>query len=453
MLEGAPLLFIALLMLALPLCMQLLGRRRGTRQPIDIGVLFGWVVAIYGAVPLIGISLALAGIGTIQEQRLGEDLPDSARVREVGLLFLAFLGGFSALYAATRTPWTLETTPLLPRPSGSAVIVALVTYLGIQAGVALIRWMYGLGSGTGEQYLDSYAELYTLPLVVQQFLGVLTAADFAAAVLLIVTVIAWRPGAHRWVALGVVLLVIETFVAGGSRSYAFLCGLTYVVARSVYGPRLPLAALLALGVVGLLAFSLAGAIRSLLLDGESVSALGLLQGGEFVAFFYNGLDLAERATDIRSPELSLGLYLVDLLRLLPRQLVGDVKVDPAVFYVSTFYPEFYEAGGGLAFGAIAEAALGYGVPEALVRGALLGLLYGWLRNRLNVPQPGVLRVFVYTWFVVMAYQGLRDTTFSVFPRFVLQVLPVLALVWLSGSFSTRRPARLPELEVAGQSPA
>lgn len=39
-----------------------------------------------------------------------------------------------------------------------------------------------------------------------------------------------------------------------------------------------------------------------------------------------------------------------------------------------------------------------------------------------------MRVFVYVWFVVMSYQAIRDTTFSVFPRFVFQVLPVIVLL-------------------------
>ena len=135
----------------------------------------------------------------------------------------------------------------------------------------------------------------------------------------------------------------------------------------------------------------------------------------------------------------MGLYLVDLLRLIPRQVVGDLKLDPATFYTATFYPEFSEAGGGLAFGAVAESTIGFGPVEALVRGAFIGGLYAWVRQACLGPNRTVARAFIYTWFVVLSYQSIRDTTFSVFPRFVFQMLPLLIALRFMGVL---RPHRL-----------
>jgi oligosaccharide repeat unit polymerase len=434
-------LLVALAMLLLPLALMRVpaaGASAGlphVPRPLDLGALFAWVVAIYGALPLIGIELARAGIGTIAEQRLGLTVPDAEPVLQVGVVHLMFLLGVVVGYGALRPRQATLSADTLVRPRSSDVAWAVGLYLATIVTLALVRLAYGLGGG--DDYLASYAEVYALPLLVQQLFGVLSAIEFALAVLCIVATIAWRPRAHLIVAAVVVALVAQSFIFGGSRTYAFLCGLAYVVARSIYGPRLRWSALLAYFVLGVLAFLLAGAVRQLRMADEAVSALGLLQGGEFVAYFYTGLDVLERAPDFEALGVSGALYFVDLLRLLPRQIVGEVKLDPAVLYVSTFYPEFFEAGGGLAFGAIAESVLGFGAPEALVRGLLLGAAYAWVRNGLRKPRVGVLRVFVYAWFVVLAYQGLRDTTFSVFARFVFQVLPILLFCHLAGVFRLR----------------
>ena len=124
--------------------------------------------------------------------------------------------------------------------------------------------------------------------------------------------------------------------------------------------------------------------------------------------------------------------------MIPRQIVGDLKLDPATFYVSTFYPEFSEAGGGLAFGAIAESTIGFGPLEALVRGTLVGCAYALIRNVCLRGRLSVLDAFVYTWFVVLSYQAIRDTTFAVFPRFLFQVLPLLLVLWAAGALRRKR---------------
>ncbi len=434
-----------LMLLLLPLLLWRLCRapaRPRSFAPIDIGMVFACIVALYGAVPLIGLSLALAGLGAIQEERLGDTLPDVQEVIAVGWIYVLFLTGFALAYAFIRRGRHGLAAPVLQRPTTRNAVAMLMLFGAIQISIAATKSAYAIGPGA--DYLDSYAVVRDQPLAVQQMLGLLGTADFAAAVLFIVVTLAWRPRWHGLVALFVVVLLAQTFITGGSRGYAFRCGLAYVVARSISGPPVRLVTALAFGVFGLLAFLAAGAIRQTGLDGQAFTPWSLFQGGEFMAFFYNGLDLLDKATDIRELALSGPLYLVDLLRLVPRQIIGDFKVDPAAFYASTFYPDFFESGGAFAFGAIAESALGYGAPEALVRGALLGLAYGLVRRLLDGQRAGIVAVFAYTWFVVVAYEGLRDTTFTAFPRFILQVLPLLIAVRLLGILkSTPKPPDRP----------
>ena len=288
--------------------------------------------------------------------------------------------------------------------------------------------------------MATYLEFAGQPLIVQQMIGVLSASELSATILVIVVVLARNPRWHVWLGVLILLQVGAAIAGGGSRSLAFSCALAYVVARSIYDRRLRFSFVVIAGAIGLALFLLAGLIRQSGF-GADVSGLYLLQGGEFLSIFYNSVDLSERLGELDNPALRAGIYAVDLLRLVPRQIVGDLKLDPATFYVSTFYPEFSEAGGGLAFGAIAESTIGFGAVEALVRGAILGCVYALVRNGCLIGRMTVLKAFIYTWFVVLSYQAIRDTTFSVFPRFLFQVVPLLIVLWALGALRGARAGR------------
>ena len=437
-----PVLFLT--MLAVPLALQWSQRiQRPQRQlprPLDIGVVFSWLGFLYGGLPILGFTLAGWGIGSIQEARLNYDLPEQDLIVQVGLTYLAFNAGFALAYALLRRRHRVWQPVQLARAGRRDVMLALGLYFMVK--LSLLGLNLALGVESSDDYIGSYTALVGQPLIVQQVAGVMSASELALTILVIVSVIAHKPRLHTYVAGFVALQIVSAMVIGGSRAQAFACALAYLVTRSVYDPRLRFRTIAFAGALALAMFLVAGALRQVRVDSEELSGLSLLQGGEFMSVFSNSLDLLERLADLDSALLRAGVYLVDLLRFIPRQIIGDFKIDPATFYVATFYPEFSEAGGGLAFGAIAESSIGFGAAEALVRGLFLGLAYAWLRNACLKRSLTVIRAFIYVWFLVLAYQGLRDTTFSVYPRFFYQVLPTLAVLWSLRAFQLRnRPKR------------
>lgn len=439
------LLLIFLVHLLVPCALQWSQRirrvQRGLPRPLDIGIVFCWLVFLYGGLPLLGFTLAQWGIGTIADARLAGELPDQVAIARVGLMYLLFNMGFAAAYTVIRRRSGVAQPVQLAKASQRDMVIAVALYITVKC--VMLGMRFALGVESADDYVASYTELAGQPLIVQQLAGILAASELAITMLGIVAVIAHRPRWHAYVAAFVALQIIATMVLGGSRTAAFACGLAYIVARSVYDPRLQFRTIAAAGMAGILVFLIAGALRQLKVDAEEVSSLTLLQGSEFMSVFYNSIDLQERLADLDSPVLRAGIYLVDVMRFIPRQFIGDFKVDPATFYVATFYPEASEAGAGLAFGAIAESTVGYGPIEALVRGLILGCLYAWLRNACIRRQLTVLRAFIYVWFVVLAYQGIRDTTFSVFPRFFFQVLPLILMLWALGALRLRARRAIP----------
>lgn len=430
---------LCLALVFIPLTMQYLLQRRQTYalpRPLDLGLVLVSIGALYALMPLIGIQLATWGAGALADERFGNQVPDLDDVATVGAMYLAFISGTAGSYLISLKGSGMRQPSAIQAPRTRDVTVAFLLLCAIKLSVLLTRLM--LGIQTSEDYLGSYLELASQPLIVRQLYGLLSASELPASILLIVVASAHSLLVRRWVGAFVVAQLLIAILGGGSRTLAFSCALAYIVARSMFDPKLKFSSIIAASVATLLLFLAGGALRHAMIASDEVPSLYLLQGGEFLSVFLNSVDLLNRLKDIELGALRVGVYLVDLLRFVPQQIVGDLKLDPASFYVSTFYPDFADAGGGLAFGAIAESALGFGVPEALVRGLLLGYLLAQVRIACLQHRLSLIRAFVYTWFVVMAYQAVRDTTLSIFPRFFFQVLPLLVVLYASRSLRGHR---------------
>ena len=405
--------------------------RQNHVRVIDLGVVFIWIIFLYAFLPMLGIWLASLDIGALADDRLGKKVPDPSLVLGVGASYAAFMMGFAWVYSRQRIPHShKELVWQLPTSADFISIVALVVI--IKFGLLLLRFFFA--AGVPNDYITSYTVYRGQPIVIQQLAGALTTVDLAATVLLIVVTVAYMRRFYWLIAALLVLQIVIAVAGGGSRTSAFLCAFAFVVALTVYNRSLRPWLLAALATGGVVAFLIAGQTRAEFDAGEGPISLQLLQGGEFLALFDNSLDLMSRVRDdnVFLP-LRVQMYLVDVLRLIPQQVIGYLKVDPAAFYASTFYPTYSDAGGGWAFGAIAECTIGFGWPEALVRGALLGWLYAAIANRCLLSQLTVVRVFVYVWFVVESYQSVRDTTFSTIALFVTRVLPLLIVLRLTGT--------------------
>jgi hypothetical protein len=397
-------------------------RRKRRPKFIDLGFAFLAVVLIYGIIPGFGFLLAQLGIGEILDSRLSNGF-DLIVVESVQVIYLFFTIGFALAYVAVRRFSFARQDHRAEARRASRWLAPLAFILQVTVSLSPVL----LGADVGSDYISSYTALRSAPIIVQQLSSVATQVSFASLVAIIVFAVAAWPSGHLRVAALIGCYLVYATLASGSRTTAFLCFFAYIVAASIYVRRLAMASIVATGVCALSLFMIAGLFR----DQVTGSYLGLLQSGEFTSLFINAIDLKDRLDSGYSVDSRFAFYLVDLARIMPSQLSGGEKLDPATWYVQTFYPQYYEAGGGLAFGAIAESVIGFGAAEAAIRGALLGLLFAWVANHLIEGSSSPARVFVYVWLVVVSYQSLRDTTFSLFARSLYHLLPILLLLWLA----------------------
>jgi hypothetical protein len=302
-----------------------------------------------------------------------------------------------------------------------------------------------MGIEVADDYMSTYLEVADQSLLVQQVFGILSQTKLSATILLIVFVIARYPHRHKWVGFVVFLMILQSIVEGGSRSHAFSCALGYLVARSIFDARMSFWTIGFFGILGLFLFLIAGLFRQVDISDTELPALYLLQGGEFMSLFTNAIDLKEKMNGLEGQFFGIRLYFVDILRLFPTQLVGNLKINPSVVYVENFYPDFKDAGGGYAFGAISESVVGLGPVEALFRGGLVGCLFAVVARACLDRNRTILRAFIYTWFVIVSFNALRDTSFSLIGRFAFQMVPLLVALRLVGMLRPRKKSHAPNL--------
>ena len=424
------------LMLLVGVCFHVVQarRRRGAGRYLDLGQAFLLVVLVYSIVPGMGFLLAHLGVGEIIDQRLSAGF-NVTRIEAVQAMLLAYAASFSFAYLCVRRHCR---SGHYPQPAAAEHARNLVVFAVALA--LLLPLTLGVFGGSGTDYISSYTALRSAPLLVQQLFGVANQLSFGALVAAIVFSVAAAPKRHVRIAAVLLVYLIYSALGGGSRSAAFLGFFAYLVAASVYVRGFSLGRIALLGFPALVLFMLAGYLRD---ANPDATYLGLFQTGEFTALFINAVDLQERFDDGFAQEIRFAFYFVDLIRLIPSQLVGGTKLDPAQWYVETFYPDYHEAGGGLAFGVMAESVAGLGVPEAAARGAIVGLVFAWAANRLIEGRPTPTQVFVYCWMVVLAYQSFRDTTLSLAVRALYQLVPLLLVIAVTRP--RRRTRRRPKV--------
>jgi len=427
----ALLLLVACLIAALPLLTVGVMRIRnvGAISPVELGIMFASIAAAYGLIPLIGYMLTDFSFDLSLDSRLESLTSTVDDVTGIAFLYAAFLLGFSCCYGLLRPrhrgfePGDVEISDWrMP-----AILVLLAIF--VTAIPALLK--RALGVEASQDYLGTYLELENQPLWIRQLLGLAIASGTTLVTAAIASVVVYKRQLVPLVAGVLAIGVVLSLAMGGSRTLAMSALLSGIVVyslavRPISMSKAMLAALVILGVF------VGGQYLRDFLSNEDVGGLaGFLVNGEFASIFVNGLDMMQQREWLRGSSVLPNFYVVDFARLIPQQLLPFEKVDPSRWYVVTFYPGYAETGGGLAFGAIAESAVGFGTSEALVRGGLLGAVFAYVHGALTVPsRRSFVSLVAYVWLVVFCYQGVRDTTFSLVARFVFNALPALLVVVL-----------------------
>lgn len=395
--------------------------------PVEVGSFYFCVVFIYCTMPFIAYAINGYEYHMLSDSRLYHGSPPSEEVRGVGTFFILYLSIFSASYLTFRKPVTGYLVSTTLRPSTSIIVVLIGIYLLLEFSILYLKYA-ATGSVVSEGYRQQYLWANEYPLVVRQIINHMQGIVLAVQIFIVTYLFLGYKKFRFLIAAFLLLKTVALIFSLGARTeltmllvVSSICYYNYVKAFSLWKVIFVTTVL----VVG---FLLLGWVRDL--QAVSSGSYGIIvPSTEFEALFGNAYDIWSRnlVGGIGAPKF---YPFEGIINLIPQQLLPIEKPNLAKWYADTYYPAFSTAGGGLAFGVITESLLSDSPWIAVIwRATFHGFLLAWVYNMFHRAAHGRIQTAIYIWITVLSYQLFRDTTFSLLPKLVFDLLPVVLIVY------------------------
>lgn len=418
-----------------------LWNRDGVLPVFEVGTVCVAFTALYSAYPLIAFLLADGLWSGASDNRLLQWAPDMRELGEYAWRSVAYLAPLAGLYLAVRGRASAEGVGMRGlSAAGTAVIVWLF--------LLLLTYFAGLSVWFGVSYAPSYTDVELgrvrapsdLPLMVRQIShnawGVLSILKLCGVALLLRRWSSWaaRGVLIAWLSLEVVLTTLR--MGGRTDTVVLLLATALLYHRLVRPLGVRIVALAGAGLIT--AALLFGFARDFMRGGSAVDGAAYWStANEFQVLLSTGYDLHRRRLSGELASVPWQVYAADALRLVPSQLLGVQKIDPAEWYLS--HLNVSSSGTGLMFGVMAQAAIGHGAIELFGRGALLGILFA-LAHRAYVRRARSFWVsMLYLYLCLWSYYTFRASSFYFVYVFVYRFLPTMAVV-IAGAAALERAA-------------
>jgi hypothetical protein len=390
----------------------------------ELGAVYVAALTLYTVYPLLGF-LAIGGRYAITNDiRLYLSQPSADQVSAIAWLYVFHLGAFVVAYLVVRGRLPLIKRPLRV-PSLGVFIAVGALYLIIQGFTIFVGLFYDTSAST---YLETYLVYRRLPLILAQAFNHLNGMKHALAMVLLAALFSRYPRTRSVIIWWIVVTALITVTRLASRTDLVLLILGSAMMYQLIVRPLSLRFVLAIAFVGLTGFIAFGVLRNATLPVGHSRFNPFEYASEFEILMGNALDLAQKQSTGSLGVLPDGFHWADLTGLVPQQLAPFQKVDPADWYVNTFYPAYAAAGGGLAFGTIAEAVLTGGWVSAAARGAALGFCFAEIHRFYMRHSSHYWVLAFYVWLATLSYQSFRNRTFVLLLLFVYRFLPVMITV-------------------------
>jgi hypothetical protein len=422
----------------------------------EIGAIFVLVTTIYSIFPLINYMAGGLQWTELSDLRLWSynHYITPSDVGAFGWWYVLYIVGFAVTYLAVRRSAVARSrVARLPRLGERVVIVIFAAALMIFFFIMfkffnLSYWnnyqdrLQGVGMGT------------ELPYFVMQISHNLRGMLFVAKqCILLFLVMMWRKPWARVAAIGwIVMEAAILSIRMSGRGELVLLTLSTVLAyhRFVKPLTIRVAAFMVMFV--LVAFIAFGVLRDFTGHGHEVVAVAgstriaaLTVDNEFQALWATAYDLYMRKTylDLHAP---WQIFVSDLYMLIPSQFLPFYKWDPSEWYLEVI--GLRGLGVGFMFGVAAQAVVGLGKWEMLLRGMLLGGIFGLLHRWYVRHQHSFWVVSFYLYCCAWTHYTFRATSFYTFYYDIYCWLPfflaVTTTVWLlnrmGGSLRVDAPA-------------
>lgn len=405
-----------------------LWRRQRDISILSLGGFAGAMVILYAAYPLLILLLNRLTYTPQSDNRLFAEQPSPETVGSIAWMYVLYFASFAAAYLATSGRNGRFHVQADSVHKGIVPLI-LVLFAATQALVIGMNAVFGLNPSS---YLDSYRVVQQLPRIPRQLL---VNASQMQPTLIILLMCALFMRYQRYRFLIAAIVIWSTFTAlramqgrGGMFIMLLIVGCLY----HHFVRRLRALPILLIGILLVALSTWMGAARQSSTAGVLAGAQGT---SEFEAIFANAYDLKyvrDASGILRDQPV---IYFGDFISVIPQQLLPFAKRLKAEWYLNAYYPEYAARGGGMAFGVVAEAITGWGWIELVVRGVLVGAVFGFIHRRFTSRPITLWQLAFYLWLLVWSYQLVRNSTFGLLQwaeyHFLLPVIAVWILHYLA----------------------
>lgn len=406
--------------------------RHDRRAPADdIGIMWLVVLAMYCTLPPLSWLVQGGAYSIISFQRLLKLQPTGQEVLQLMYIGIAYAVGFTVVYLFFRRTVPRPNAGAHARITGAHMAGALVFVLGFLAFTIALR--VGGHLREADSYVDSYRAIQELPLGLRQVLKISSGFAAVAKMVLVAAILQRWPRSKGLFVLYLAIVVVS-FDPSGSRKAMATSLLAAAMAWHILVRPVPTRWWITSGVFGFVAFTVLGILRGIGAweDGaEEVSADDGMEGiglGELDALWANAVNL------LQERESKLDIPLVarynEFWSFIPSQLLPFEKIALNDWYIETFFPKYKLMGGGWEFGALSQAVIGAGAPEAALRGAAVAILLVSLLKWYRSPTATWWRLPLYLYLMTVMFLSIRDTTLRPLVEFAQVGVPALLLIEL-----------------------
>jgi hypothetical protein len=387
--------------------------REHTAPFFEIGAIYVTVVVLYTVYPLAGFLVNGLAYTPFNDNRLFSAQPTPQEIGTIGWYYVAHLLCFIGAYLLVRGR-LVGRTLRYQSPGRISFHILIAFYLLVTGFVSYVNWRFGL-------WESSYIETYLILQIASLLQGARFVLEVAILSVLFGEYRKYRAVIFIWFG----WMLFSSFLRMGTRTELILFMIAMAILYHYLVHRIPLRLMVTGGLTLLALFVSFGLLRNAwLFSGATGSFNPFAYGSEFEAIFANAYDFRYGLSGA-SIQLPPGFYLADLLIMIPHQLLPFEKINPAEWYVTTFYPLYADLGGGLAFGTICESLVGGGWLDAGARGAALGIILALIHRRCILHRPSFWLFVFYVWLSTQMYQSFRNTTFFPLYLFVYRFLWVV----------------------------
>jgi len=429
--------------------------RRDHQLPIaDVGTLCALITLVYVAVPTIFYIKAGLTFTQLSDRRLVLMGTTPADVAD-------FLWWAAAYIVALVTSYSLLRGPGMPGPqleintgpnAGWALvaIVALTKVYQIAIGQS-----FGLNLDPSNWYLQM--ELDQLPRLVGQIthnvlaigliatLGVIAYVFARRSLLLGVVLAAWLLLVSLPTLLTIDPINAQTYFPIGSRTYATMLILGIILSRHRISK--PIGAVLAsTTAIALLVVLIGyGIVRTpRVADFSDIWVVS----NEFQVLMANGINVAWEKARGNFHDIPWQITYNDLVLMIPQQLLPFAKLDTSRWYLQQI-GNLGENMSPSMFGVVAQSRLGFGLPEIIIRGAVLGAVLAFIHRQCVKHADSLTSFIIYLWLCTSIYYTYRASTFYIATWAIYRVVPFVLLFWLFRSMFRPRQDIAPAPDVIG----